>query len=184
MAWLHHIIPDRFIAILLATVALASILPVSGGAVRVAAGLSSAAVFVIFLLHGIRLPRDQVVAGLRNWRVQGAVALFIFGAMPMAGLLLARAVDGWLPPLVALGFLYAGTLPTTVQSATSYTHMAGGNVAVSVVASAINNLLAIIITPFLFAALAGRGAGVALSADLALRVAVILLLPFAVGQLV
>lgn len=184
MSFLTRIIPDRFIWILIATIALASLLPVRGGQVAVANLISSGAVFLIFLLHGIRLPRDEVLAGLRNWRVQGAIALFVFGVMTLAGLGLARLTDGWLPPLVALGFLYAGVLPTTVQSATTYTSLARGAVAVSVIASALINLAAIIVSPALFALLAGRDGGVSLSGDLAIRIALILLLPFIVGQMV
>lgn len=184
MPFLSRIIPDRFIWILIATIALASLLPVRGGQVAVANLISSGAVFLIFLLHGIRLPRTEVVAGVRNWRVQGALFLFIFGAMTLVGLALARMTDGWLPPLVALGFLYAGVLPTTVQSATTYTSLAKGAVAVSVIASALINLAAIIVSPTLFALLAGRDGGVSLSGDLALRIALILLLPFIVGQMV
>ncbi len=184
MSFLTRIIPDRFIWILIATIVLASLLPVRGGQVAVANLISSGAVFLIFLLHGIRLPRDEVLAGLRNWRVQGAISLFVFGVMTLVGLGLARLTDGWLPPLVALGFLYAGVLPTTVQSATTYTSLARGAVAVSVIASALINLAAIIVSPALFALLAGRDGGVSLSGDLAIRIALILLLPFIVGQMV
>lgn len=179
---LSRLIPDRFILILFATIALASVVPVRGEAVTVAGVISSAAVFVIFLLHGIRLPRHEIVAGIANWRVQGSLFLFMFGVMPLTGLALARLTDGWLPPLVAVGLLYCGVLPTTVQSATTYTSLARGNVAVSVVSSAFNNLAAIIVTPTLFALLAGSGGGVALSWGLAGRVALILLLPFVIGQ--
>ena len=184
MSLLSRIIPDRFIWILIATIAVASILPVRGSDVETANLISSGAVFLIFLLHGIRLPRAEVIAGVRNWRVQGALFLFVFGAMTLVGLALARLTDGWLPPLVALGFLYAGVLPTTVQSATTYTSIARGAVAVSVIASALINLAAIVVTPTLFALLAGRDGGVSLSGDLAGRIALILLLPFIVGQMV
>lgn len=182
MAILSRIIPDRFIWVLIATIAVASVLPVRGSDVATANLVSSGAVFLIFLLHGIRLPRAEVIAGVRNWQVQGALFLFIFGVMGLSGLALARLTDGWLPPLVALGFLYCGVLPTTVQSATTYTSLAKGAVAVSVVASALINLAAIIVTPGLFALLAGRDGGVALSGDLAVRIALILLLPFLIGQ--
>jgi sodium/bile acid cotransporter 7 len=179
---LSRLIPDRFILILLATIALASLLPVQGTQVAAAGIAQSAAVFVVFLLHGIRLPRHEVVAGVANWRIQGSLFLFIFAVMPLTGLALAKITDGWLPPLVAIGLLYCGVLPTTVQSATTYTSLAHGNVATSVVASAFNNLAAIVVTPMLFAVLAGQSGGVALSWGLAGRIALILLLPFLIGQ--
>jgi solute carrier family 10 (sodium/bile acid cotransporter), member 7 len=182
MGLLTRIIPDRFIWVLIGTIALASVLPVRGADIRTANLVSSGAVFLIFLLHGIRLPRAEVVAGLRDWRVQGALALFVFIGMGLAGLAMARLSDGWLPPLVALGLLYCGVLPTTVQSATTYCSLAKGAVAVSVVASAVINLAAIVVTPALFTLIAGREGGVALSGELAVRIATILLLPFIIGQ--
>jgi solute carrier family 10 (sodium/bile acid cotransporter), member 7 len=182
MTILSRIIPDRFIWVLIGTIILASIVPVRGSDVATANLVSSGAVFLIFLLHGIRLPRHEVIAGAANWRVHGALALFIFGVLPLTGWALYHAVDGWLPPLVALGLVYCGVLPTTVQSATTYCNMARGNVAISVVASAGMNLAAIVITPALFALIAGQAGGVTLSSDLAVRIATILLLPFIIGQ--
>lgn len=182
MGLLSKIIPDRFIWVLIGTIALASVLPVRGPQVAAANLVSSGAVFLIFLLHGIRLPRAEVIAGLRDWQVQGALALFVFLGMGLTGLAMARLTEGWLPPLIALGLLYAGVLPTTVQSATTYCSLARGAVAVSVVASAAINLAAILVTPALFTLLAGREGGVALSGDLAVRICTILLLPFLIGQ--
>ena len=182
MGWLSRIIPDRFIAVLMATVLLASLLPVRGAQVEMANLASSAAVFVIFLLHGIRLPRAEVIAGLANWRVQGAIAAFVFGIMPLTGWLLWRGIDGLVPGAVAVGLIYCGVLPTTVQSATTYCSLARGNVAISVVASAVINLAAILVTPLLFTFIAGRAGGVVLSGALAIKIVAILLLPFAIGQ--
>jgi hypothetical protein len=54
MAFLSRIIPDRFIWVLIATIAVASVLPVRGADVATANLVSSGAVFLIFLLHGIR----------------------------------------------------------------------------------------------------------------------------------
>lgn len=181
IGWL---VPDRFILVLIATVALASVLPVRGREVAVANLVSSGAVFVIFLLHGIRLPRAEVIDGLRDWRTQGTIALFVFGIMGAVGFALWRLTDGALPAMVALGFLYIGVLPTTVQSATTYCSLARGAVALSVVASALDNLAAVLVTPSLFALLAGTAGGVSLGASLAVRVALILLLPFAIGQVI
>jgi sodium/bile acid cotransporter 7 len=182
MGWLSKIIPDRFIWVLFGAIAVAIIWPARGANAELANLVSAAAVFLIFLLHGIRLPRAEVIAGLGNWRLQGAIAAFVFLGMGFAGLVLARLLDNLVPPMVALGFLYCGILPSTVQSATTYCSLARGNVAASVVAAATINLAAIVITPVLFALLAGRTGGVTLSGDLAVRIAVILLLPFLIGQ--
>ena len=177
-----RIFADRFVLLLLATILLASVLPVRGAAAETASLVSSAAIFLLFFLNGVRLPRDEVLHGVRNWRLQGAIFLFVFGAMPLAGLALSHLFDNVLPPLLALGLLFTAILPSTVQSATAYCGLAKGNVAASVVAAALVNLAGVILAPLLFALLAHVGeaqfSGTAIG-----RIALILLLPFALGQL-
>lgn len=182
MGLLGKIIPDKFIWVLFGAIAIANIWPARGSNAEIANLATGAAVFLIFLLHGIRLPRAEVLAGLADWRLQGTIAAFVFLVMGLAGLLLGKLFALWLPPIVALGLLYCGVVPSTVQSATTYTHLARGNVAASVVAAATLNLSAIFITPILFVLLAGRSGGIVLSGDLAVRIATILLLPFIIGQ--
>ncbi len=87
-----------------------------------------------------------------------------------------------LPPTVALGMLFLGALPSTVQSATAYSSLAGGNVAVSVVAAAFLNILGVFLSAPLFSLLAGSEAAAFDWAALE-RIALILLLPFVLGQL-
>jgi len=177
-----RIFADRFILLLLATILLASILPVSGRAADTAALISSGAIFVLFFLNGVRLPRDEVLHGVRNWRLQGAIFLFVFGAMPMVGLGLSHIFDNILPPTLALGLLFAGILPSTIQSAAAYCALAKGNVAASVVAAALVNLAGVVMSPLLFAALAHSG-DAHISGEAVVRIALILLLPFALGQI-
>lgn len=175
-----RIFPDRFVPVLLATILLASLLPVRGAAVPVAQGLSTAAIVFLFFLNGVRLPRDEVLHGIRNWKLQGGTLLFCFGAMALLGLAAQAATAPLLPATLALGFLFLGILPSTVQSATAASSLAGGNVAASVVAAALLNLSGVIVSPLLFAALAGSAGEI--SGAGALRIVAILLLPFIAGQ--
>jgi sodium/bile acid cotransporter 7 len=69
-----------------------------------------------------------------------------------------------------------------VQSATAYSSLAGGNVASSVVAAALINILGVFISAPLFALLAG-GEGGEFHGDQLIKVMTMLLLPFAMGQL-
>ena len=177
---LARIFPDRFVPILLATILLASLLPVRSAAVPVAQGVSTAAIVLLFFLNGVRLPRDEVLHGIRNWKLQGSALLFCFGVMALLGLGAQLTIAAVLPATLALGFLFLGILPSTVQSATAASSMAGGNVAASVVAAALLNLTGVIASPLLFAALAGSAG--AISGAAALRIVAILLLPFIAGQ--
>ena len=99
-----------------------------------------------------------------------------------AGARLDRVAGYWRPS-VALGFLYLGTLPSTVQSATSYSSLAGGNVALSVVGAALLNILGVFVTVPLFLALGGRGSG-AVGMEVIGKIMLLLILPFAIGQMV
>ncbi len=181
MATLSRI--DPMVRLLVLAIALALALPVTGGARDLAQFVSNAAVFLLFFLNGLRLPRHEVVAGLGNHRLLWPLTLWCFGGMALAGWGLWQAGQGWMPPLIALGFLYLGCLPSTVQSATAYSALAGGNVASSVVAAALLNLLGVFVTAPLFSLLGGGG-GAALHGDGLIKVVVILLLPFMLGQIV
>jgi sodium/bile acid cotransporter 7 len=173
---------DPLVRLLVLAIVLASVLPVTSEWRPVAQGVSNGAVFLLFLLNGLRLPRADVIKGIGHVRFLAPLVLWCFGAIAFAGWGLSLALDGWLPPLVALGFLYLGTLPSTVQSATAYTSLAGGNVASSVVAAALLNILGVLVTAPLVSALAGSESA---PLDLAAleKVALILLLPFVIGQL-
>ena len=176
-----RIFADRFVLLLLATILLASFIPVRGHAAEGAALVSSAAIFLLFFLNGVRLPRHEVVNGVRNWRLQGAIFLFVFGTMSLAGLALSHLFDNVLPVTLALGLLFTGILPSTVQSAAAYCALARGNVAASVVAAALVNLTGVVLSPLLFALLAHVGEA-KISGEAVGRIALILLLPFALGQ--
>ena len=174
-------VPDPLVRLLLLAILLATVLPVRGSAREIANFVSSAAVFLLFFLNGLRLPRHEVVAGLRNARLLVPAVLWVFGAMALAGLGLSHLLDNSVPPLLALGFLFLGCLPSTVQSATAYVSLAGGNVAASVVCAALNNILAVFVTAPLFTLLAGGGEAAVDSSGF-VKVATILLLPFVLGQ--
>ncbi|MGH6633958.1 MAG: bile acid:sodium symporter family protein, partial [Sphingopyxis sp.] len=179
---LARIFPDRFVPVLFATILLASLLPVRGAAVPIAGGLSTAAIVFLFFLNGVRLPRHEVLHGIRNWKLQGSALAFCFGFMALLGLAAQAATAPLLPATLALGFLFLGILPSTVQSATAASSLAGGNVAASVVAAALLNLSGVALAPLLFALLAGSEGEI--HGEAVLRIVSILLIPFVAGQFV
>lgn len=173
---------DPLVRLLAAAIVLASVLPVTGNGRVVAQGISDAAIFLLFLLNGLRLPRTEVRRGIGHVRLLLPLALWCFVVMGMAGWGLSLAADGWMPQQVALGLLFLGVLPSTVQSATAYSSLAGGNVAISVVAAAVINIAGVFVSAPLFSLLAGSNAAPFDMAALE-RIGLILLLPFAIGQL-
>lgn len=172
---------DPMVRLLALAIALALVLPVKGSAREAAQFIANAAVFLLFFLNGLRLPRHEVLTGLGNHRLLWPLVVWCFGGMALAGWGLWQLGQGWMPPLIALGFLYLGCLPSTVQSATAYSSLAGGNVASSVVAAALLNLLGVFVTAPLFSLLGGGGAA-AFHGDGLLKVVMILLIPFMLGQ--
>lgn len=175
-------LPDPLVRLLLGALLLASILPVSGTGRTVAQAVSDAAVFLLFLLNGLRLPRGEVLAGIGNWRLLLPMVGWVFGAMLLAGWGLSLGLTGWIPHELALGFVFLGALPSTVQSATAYTSLAGGNVAAAVVTAAVLNIIGVFVTAPLFSVFA-HGDSVGISAGALVKVATILLLPFVLGQM-
>ena len=174
---------DPLVRLLVLAIVLASVAPVTGAYRPIAEGISQGAIFVLFLLNGLRLPRAEVLRGMRHLRFLVPLAGWSFAAMSLAGWGLAQAGTALLlPPTVALGLLFLGALPSTVQSATAYSSLAGGNVAVSVVAAAFLNILGVFLSAPLFSLLAGSEAA-AFDLGALRRIALILLLPFVLGQL-
>ena len=177
---LRSVFSDPMLRMLTLAIVLAILIPASGSGRAVADGVANVAIFLLFLLNGMRIARRDIATGIANWRFLLPLVLWVFGAMALAGLGLSKLAAGYLPPMVALGFLYLGILPSTVQSATSYSTLAGGNPALSVVSAALLNMLGIVLSAPLFAILGGVGAG-AVGWSVVIKIVTILLLPFVIG---
>jgi sodium/bile acid cotransporter 7 len=180
-AMLARLLPDRFVLWLLAAVALGTLLPVSGAAAEVLDTLTLAAIFALFFLHGVRLPREALVSGVTDWRLHLAILLITFLLFPLAGLGLSLLMPGMLSPLLWSGILFLCALPSTVQSSIAYTSMAGGNVAGAVAAAAFSNLLGVFLTPLIASLLLGAQ-GTEIGAAGIAKIAALLFLPFVLGH--
>ncbi len=174
---------DPMIAVLVIATALALVLPAAGEARATATTVSNAGIFVLFFVNGMRIRRSEIARGLANWRYFGPLMVFVFGAMAVLGIGFGAMAGAVLPPLVALGFVYLGVLPSTVQSATSYTSLAEGNVALAVVGAALINIAGVVVSAPLFAIVAGGEAG-SIGNEAIIRIVLVLVLPFAIGQVV
>ena len=174
---------DPMIAVLLIATTMALLVPATGEGRDIARHISNGGIFVLFLVNGMRIRRSEIARGIANWRFFGPLMLFVFGAMALAGVGFAALAGTMLPPLVALGFIYLGCLPSTIQSATSYTSLADGNVALAVVGAALINIAGVFISAPLFALLGG-GAAVDIGSEAIIRIGFILVLPFVIGQAV
>ncbi|MDA8521872.1 bile acid:sodium symporter family protein [Acidovorax sp. NCPPB 4044] len=142
-------LPDNFTLALLAVVALASLLPASG---RVAQGFeiaTTAAVALLFFLHGAKLSRQAIVAGLSHWRLHLVVVASTFVLFPLIGWALRPVLQPLVTPELYLGVIFLCVLPATVQSAIAFTAMARGNMPAAICSASGSTLLGIVITPLL-----------------------------------
>jgi len=171
---------DPYILALLTTVALASILPARGGFAAFCENAATWAIVLLFFLHGAKLSREAIVAGVAHWRLHLATLGVTFALFPLLGL--GVSLLPGLPPLVASGMLFLTLLPSTVQSSIAFTSIARGNVAAAVCSASFSNLAGIFITPLLASMVMG-GSGASLSFDAIEKIVLQLLLPFVAGHL-
>ena len=178
---LARLLPDRFILWLLVALLLGIRVPVAGAAAAAVDGLTLAAIFALFFLHGVRLPREALFAGVTDWRLHLAILALTFALFPLAGLALAFALPGLLAPELWTGLLFLCALPSTVQSSIAYTSIARGNVAGAVAAAAFSNLIGVFATPLL-AVLMLQAQGAAISFAAIGKIFALLFLPFLLGH--
>ncbi|KJF69649.1 bile acid:sodium symporter family protein [Rhizobium nepotum] len=176
-------LPDRFTMMLVATVILASFLPISGQPAEYFGLATKLAIAMLFFLHGARLSRDVVIAGILHWRLHMAILLVTFGLFPLLGIAIGFIPDSILPAPLYMGVLFLCVLPSTVQSSIAFTSMAGGNVPAAICSASASNIFGMVLTPLLVGLLftvGGHGGG--FSMDAFLQIFLQLLLPFIAGQ--
>ncbi|RYZ66341.1 MAG: bile acid:sodium symporter, partial [Proteobacteria bacterium] len=167
---------------LLLTIVLASLLPARDSAAVVLGAVTTAAVVLLFFMHGVRLPREHLIAAVGHWRLHLAILASTFVVVPLLGVALHTLVPGLLPAQLWTGLLFLCCLPSTVQSSIAMVSVARGNVGAAIAAAALSNLLGIALTPALVGlVLHAQGAGVNFSG--VWKIVLQLLLPFAIGHL-
>jgi solute carrier family 10 (sodium/bile acid cotransporter), member 7 len=177
----RRIFPDRFILWLIAAFVAATIFPVRGALAGIVDALTLAAIFALFFLHGVRLPREALRSGITDWRLHAAILGSTFLVFPLAGLALASLFSSLLTPALWTGMLFLCALPSTVQSSIAYTSMAGGNVGGAVAAAAFSNLSGVFLTPLLVTLILGAQ-GVEISLAGIGKIVGLLFLPFLLGH--
>jgi sodium/bile acid cotransporter 7 len=181
--WWSRLRPDNFTLALLGTVLLATLLPATGTAARGLDRFTDLAIAALFFLHGARLPREAVVAGLLHWRLHLLILACTFVLFPLLGLAF-KPLDGRvLTPELYLGVLFLCALPSTVQSSIAFTSMAGGNVPAAVCAASLSSILGVFLTPLLMGVLAGAQGGMANPLHAVGAIMLQLLVPFVAGHL-
>ncbi|MBV8156242.1 MAG: bile acid:sodium symporter [Dyella sp.] len=180
--FLRRFLPDRFTCALIVTVALASVTPCRGATASAFNVLTDAAIALLFFLHGAKLSREAVIAGMTHWRLHLTVLASTFVLFPLLGVALRPLLSPLVTPDLYLGVLFLCTLPSTVQSSIAFTSMARGNIPAAICAASASSLLGIFITPLLVGVLLESHGQGGMSWDAVGAIVLQLLVPFVAGQ--
>jgi len=178
-----RLLPDNFTLYLVTTVTLASLLPAQGVFADALSIATKVAVSLLFFLHGAKLSREAILAGIGHWRLQIAVVLTTFALFPLLGWALAPVLRPLVTADLYTGILYLCALPATVQSAIAFASMARGNVPAAVCSASASTLLGVVLTPLVLGLLLAQDAAMGDLASAIGRIGVQLLLPFIAGHL-
>ncbi|WP_066455166.1 bile acid:sodium symporter family protein [Castellaniella caeni] len=140
---------DRFTLILVAVVAAATLLPAHGVGAVFFKNLTTAAIALLFFLHGAKLSREAIIAGATHWRLHGVIFIWTFVIFPLIGWALRPVLVPLLGEHLYVGVMYLCVLPGTVQSAIAFTSIGRGNVPAAVCAASASSIIGIVVTPLL-----------------------------------
>ena len=177
------LLPDSMTLMLFGVVLAASFIPCAGA---VAVGfnfLTTVMIALLFFMHGAKLSRAGVIAGVSHWRLHSVILLFTFVVFPVLGLILKPMLVWLVSPELYLGILFLCVLPSTVQSSIAFTSVARGNVAAAVCSASASNLIGVFLTPFLVGLFLMPSNADQSSFASILKIGYQLLLPFMLGQI-
>ncbi|RCW78109.1 bile acid:sodium symporter family protein [Phyllobacterium bourgognense] len=176
-------LPDTFTLLLVSTVVFASFLPIGGIAADYFGLATKFAIGLLFFLHGARLSRDVVVAGLLHWKLHIVILAATFVLFPLLGLTTSFLVPEILSPSLYTGIIFLCVLPSTVQSSIAFTSIAGGNVSAAICAASASNIFGMFLTPLLAGVLLTASGHAGFSLDALQSIFLQLLAPFLLGQI-
>jgi sodium/bile acid cotransporter 7 len=182
-AWLSRLPVDTFLLLLVAVVALATVLPARGAAADALSVATKVVIALLFLLYGARLSPQQAWHGVRQWKLHLLVLATTFVVFPLLGLAARALVPSVLTDDLYAGLLFLCLVPSTVQSSIAFTSMARGHVSAAIVSASLSNIVGVLLTPLLVLVLMPIGGAPRVDGSAVLDIVLQLLAPFAVGQL-
>ena len=142
-----------------------------------------AATVAVFVVQGLALPQATLRSAVLAWRPALRIHLLGFVLAPILALGLAAGLRALgVDEGVARGLIVTAVLPTTITSCVAYTALAGGATAISLVNVVASSIAGVLLAPVLAAWLAG-GHGALDPLGAMQHLAVVVLVPFAIGQL-
>lgn len=173
---------DPLIVLIILAVVVAIVAPARGSFAEWFATATNIAIALLFFLYGARLSTREAIKGLMHWRLHLLILAFTFLVFPLIGLAL-KPLTLVISEDLYMGILFMTLVPSTVQSSVAFTSIARGNFAGAIVAASASNLAGVFLTPILVMLLLSRGDGINVDAQVFVDIAVLLLLPFVLGQI-
>lgn len=180
-----NFLPDRFSLMIFGMLILATVLPISGQAAHDFNILTNIAIALLFFLHGAKLSRESVIAGITHWRLHLVIFIATFVMFPIIGLLLKPIIEPFIGSSLYIGILYLCLLPSTVQSSIAFTSIAQGNVPAALCSASASNIIGMFLTPLLVSWLLIQQHTQQQSThfDAIWNIILLLFIPFVLGQL-
>lgn len=178
-------LPDRFVTLMVVCAILGFLLPGLGssdGPLRLGL-VTKIGIAFVFFLHGGNLAPENLIAGLKNWKVHALIQATTFVVFPILGLAIYFGLAPVLQESSRLGFFFLAALPSTISSSVAMTVLAKGNVPVAVFNATLSGLLGLVLTPLMISIVTATGSVQFSLVDAVINISLTLLAPFVVGQL-
>ncbi|MGO1949566.1 MAG: bile acid:sodium symporter family protein [Mycobacteriaceae bacterium] len=174
--------PDLLIILIVLGVVLALVFPARDGFANVMDWVVKIAIGLLFFLYGARLSTREALNGLKHWRLHLLILGFTFVVFPLIGLAL-MPLQSLIGEDLYQGILFLCLVPSTVQSSVAFTSIAKGNIPGAIVSASASNLIGVFATPLLVLLLmTGTDGGMHVDTSVFVNIALQLLAPFIVGQ--
>lgn len=140
---------DRFVLAVIFAVGLAYVFPQPGrdDSPVPLDTIGSLGVSLIFFFYGLKLAREKIISGIKNWKLHLLVQGTTFVLFPLMILLAYPFIHTQHGLTIWLAFLFLGTLPSTVSSSVVMVSIAKGNVSAAIFNASISGLIGIAVTP-------------------------------------
>lgn len=182
---MSRFLPDRYVSLLILAAILGFVLPDLGandGPLHLGL-VTKLGISLVFFLHGANLAPESLAAGVKNWKVHALVQATTFALFPILGGILFVGLNGVMSESLRLGFFFLVALPSTISSSVAMTAIAKGNVPVAVFNATLSGLLGLMLTPAMVSLVTATGVMQFSLLDAMGNIALMLLAPFALGQL-
>ena len=140
---------DRFVLAIFAVVLLAYVFPEPGrnDSDVPLDRIASAGVSLIFFFYGLKLNKNKIASGLRNWRLHVLVQVSTFIVFPLVIIAVLPLIHHEHAHAIWLAFLFLAALPSAVSSSVVMVSVARGNVPAAIFNASISGLIGIAVTP-------------------------------------